>query len=333
MTVMIMGFFVVLFLGLSFFCSLAEMSLFSLGRLRLDYLTKKGDRTAGLVTSLLREPDELISTILICNNIANTLGTILACAIAVNLLGKTTGFTVASVVMTLVLIFFCEMTPKIIGAHYSEKISFKIAKPVRIGMILTSPLVKFLTSISNSMFRHLGVKLEPRRPMITRDELKHFVKLSREYGYIGRDEHEMFHAVFSFHDKLVYEAMLPRSNMVAIDIKKPMDEIMRSVSEHGYTRYPVYEGNIDNIVGILYAKDLFNAVLYKEVVIIQDLLRKPFFVDKNMRISSLLRNFQKERFHMAIVEDEKGGIAGIITMEDIIEEIVGEIEDEYDIEK
>jgi putative hemolysin len=297
----------------------------------LDYLARKGDRRAVTVSKLIREPDELISGILICNTIANTVSPILVAAIAIRIFDIRTGFIVASISMTIYILFMGEIIPKIIAAQFSEKVSFFVAKPAEVMMRIVFPLVRVVTAITDGIFSTLGVKLERPRPRITRDELKHFVKISGEEGFIAPDEHEMLYAVFSFSDKLAGQVMLPREMIVGVNIKRPIEEIMQMVSEHGYTRYPVYEENLDNIIGILHSKDLFSAILYREAIVLQDLLRPPMFVSKDMKVSRLLKSFQKQRFHIAIVKDENGKVAGIITMEDILEEIVGEIEDEYDV--
>jgi len=165
---------------------------------------------------------------------------------------------------------------------------------------------------------------------LSEEELKQVLEASSRSGTIDKTEHELIKSIFEFTDTTVKEIMVPRPDIVAIDISLPRDAVVRKVIEEGYSRLPVYRGNIDNIVGIIYSKDILSLLEHRDLIVLQDIIRPPFFVPESKKISELLREFQQNKAHLAIVVDEFGGTEGLVTMEDIVEEIVGEIHDEYD---
>jgi CBS domain containing-hemolysin-like protein len=193
------------------------------------------------------------------------------------------------------------------------------------------PVVYVLTAVTRLILRLLGGKAEVRGPFVTEEELKMLVTVGEEEGVIEEEEREMIHGIFEMGDMSVREVMVPRTDLVAIEANEPMEKAVDLVTKHGHTRIPVYEGDLDHIVGVLYAKDLLRAVVRGEKKSLREIARKPYFTPESNKVQDVLRDLRKNRVHMAIVVDEYGGTAGAVTIEDILEEIVGPIQDEYDI--
>ena len=331
MVIAILSVLAVLLLLCSFYQSLTEMSFFRTSRIKLDYLASKGDKHAIVVQNIMKKPETLLSAILISNTIANTIAPIFAAIVFVSLFGENIGYTVAAIAMPIIILIFCEIPPKVIASHYPERVAFALATPTRIMIYTLKPFIWLTKRVTNVLLHIVGIDIKPRDLTISREELRHMVKLSGEAGHIHADEHKLLRAIFAFKDKLVSDVMIPRDKMIAVDIKKSQQEMVEFINNQGYTRIPVYEGNVDNIKGVIHAKDVLNALLYKELIIFQDLIREPYYISKEQKISEVLKMFQQDKLHIAVVKDESGKTAGVITMEDILEEIVGEIEDEFDV--
>src|SRR5437660_5078030 len=193
------------------------------------------------------------------------------------------------------------------------------------------PIVFILTSVTRLILRILGGKAEVRGPFVTEEELKMLVSVGEEEGVIEEEEREMIHGIFEMGDMRVREVMVPRTDLVAIEAHEPVEKAVELVTKHGHTRIPVYESNLDHIVGVLYAKDLLRAVVRGEQKALREIARKPYFTPESNKVQDVLRDLRKNRVHMAIVVDEYGGTAGAVTIEDILEEIVGPIHDDNDI--
>src|SRR5437588_2702519 len=193
------------------------------------------------------------------------------------------------------------------------------------------PVVCVLTAITRLILRMLGGKTQVRGPFVTEEELKRLVSDGEEEGVLEEEEREMIHGIFEMGDMTVREVMVPRTDLVSIEVNQPVAQAVELVTKHGHTRIPVYEGSLDNIVGVLYAKDLLKAVVKGGATSLREIARKPYFTPESNKVQDVLRDLRKNRVHMAIVVDEYGGTAGAVTIEDIIEEIVGPIQDEYDV--
>ena len=308
--------------------SATEIAMFSIRKTKLAMLVKQQNKTAILIQKILSEPDKLLGTILIGNNIVNTSASVLATALALHFFGEN-GIFVAMVAMTLILIQFSEVMPKVLASQYWERFSFAMARPIRILYYIFYPINMLISAVSRLVLRPFNIKIQHRKPMITKEELKHIISLSTESGHLRESETFLLMNVFEFTDRLVSEVMIPKDKMVALDIKMPPDKVMELITEKHFTRIPVYEDNIDNIVGVLHTKDYFNVVCYKDIIATVDLLRKPFFISEKARISELLKELQKKHSHLAIVRDDQNKTIGFITMENIMEQIVGEIRDEH----
>ena len=231
----------------------------------------------------------------------------------------------------LTLMVLGEMIPQSLVVTTPSLWAIRLA-PAMLGLTwICSPITSFLQYVAN----RLGVPLSEReRLLVTPDEIKNLVDAGEEGGSIEQDERQMIHSVFQFSDTLVREVMIPRIDVLTLDVDTKLSEAHTAVVENGYSRIPIYEQTVDNIIGLLYAKDLLAAQNNgKETLILRDMLRKPFFVPETKKIDALLPELQGQRMHMAIVVDEYGGMAGVVTLEDLVEELIGEVQDEYDLEE
>jgi len=282
------------------------------------------------VISRLREnPSKLLGTILVGNNLVNISASAIATVLAIEYFGDT-GVGIATGIMTVLVLIFGEITPKALAAQKSEKVSLIVAGPVSILTDLLSPVVFIFTQIAGIFTKLLGGKGSVNEPSITEEELKTIVSVSEEEGVIEDHEKTMICNVFDFGDQLIKDVMIPRTDMVAINVNATYDEIIDVIKTEQYSRYPVYNNRLDNIVGILNVKEL---VFYRdpeESFDMRKFMKKPYYTFEYLKTSRLFNEMKKRRTHMAIVLDEYGGTAGIITLEDLIEEIVGDISDEYD---
>ncbi|MDI6733086.1 MAG: CNNM domain-containing protein [Planctomycetota bacterium] len=308
--------------------SATEIAMFSFRKTKLAMLVKQQNKTAMLIQKTLSEPEKLLGTILIGNNIVNTSASILATALALNFFGEK-GIFIAMVVMTFFLIQFCEVMPKVIASQYWEGVSFALARPMKILYYLFYPINLLVSLVTRTILRPFNIKIQRRKPIITKEELKHIVGMSTESGHLQETETFLLLNVFEFTDRLVNEVMIPTDKVAAIEINMPPEKVMDYITERHFTRIPVYEKDINNVIGVLHSKDYFNVIYYKNIIALIDLLRKPFLVSDKMRISELLKEFQKQRLHMAIVRDDENRTVGVITLENILEQIVGEIRDEH----
>lgn len=316
-------------LVISAFFSGAEIALFTFRKTRLLMLVRQGNKTARLIDRMMKRPQRVLGTILVGNNIVAILISILGTTLSLNLFGKN-GIWIAFLGITFLLVLFGEIIPKVIASQFWEKFAFAAVRPIWTLMKLLYPIVTFFSFLSNTLFRLFGVRIKYKRPFITKDELQHIVTLSKETGHLKKDEVTLLENVFAFQDRLVKEVMFPRKQMVALDINLAPDEMSRRITEGHHTRLPVYDGTLDNIIGVLHTKEYLNVLCYKNTVKIQDLLRPTYFTTEKTKISELLRELQKQHLHLAVVKDKEGKVSGIITIEDILEEIVGEIRDEYE---
>ncbi|MFQ5354736.1 MAG: hemolysin family protein, partial [Thermodesulfobacteriota bacterium] len=243
-----------------------------------------------------------------------------------------------SVVLVVITISYAslivgELVPKSLALRYSERIACFSARPLMFFTKATSFIVLILTSSTKLVLRALGVKDTRERTFISEEEIKYFIKEGHNTGVFEETEAALLHGIFQFADTTVKEVMVPKPKFSAIDVKTPSDAVLKIISDAGFSRYPVYKGSVENITGILFNKDVFRAVEQGGPVIIRDIMREPYFVPATILISKLLREMQRRKVHIAIVVDEHGDVDGLVTIEDILEEIVGEIEDEYDVDK
>lgn len=311
----------------SAFFSGSETALLSLNKLRIKKLAKEGNENAIIVEELIKDPETLLTTILIGNNLVNIATASIATAIAISFFGNK-GIGIATGIVTFMILIFGEIMPKSISAENAERISLIIAKPIRFFVKLFKPVAYLINLVIP-----LTKRGKKHRILVTEDEIRLLVEMGEKEGVIEKEEKEMIKGVFEVGDMVAKEVMIPRVDMVCIEVNSSIDEALKLIRETGFSRIPVYEENRDNIVGILYAKDLIRRIDKKVKFKIRDIMRPPFFIPETKSLRELLREMQKRKLHMAIVVDEYGGTAGLVTLEDIIEEIVGEIMDEIDEEE
>ncbi len=226
-----------------------------------------------------------------------------------------------------------ELAPKSLAVQYTERTAMFIALPLRAFHFIFSPLIWALNSTANGLLKLIGVKPLSQHELYSTEELRLILDQGKESGAIKSAEHELITNVFEFSERTVRQIMVPRTRIVALDIKTPGDKLIDFFIEEGFSRVPVYQGSIDNVIGVVHAKDFIALMRNPNLIILHDLLRPAYFVPETTRINKLLQEFQHKRNHMAIVVDEFGGTSGMVTFEDILEELVGEIQDEFDEEK
>ena len=324
----------------AFFAS-AEMAIVSVNRNRIKLLAEDGNKKATLLVHLLEEPNKFLSTIQVGITLAGFFSSASAATGISEVVGQYLsqfGISYAQptslVVITLLLSYFTlvfgELVPKRIALQKSEQIAMLSVRPIVFVSKLTKPFVKLLSLSTNFLLRILGMNDSDLEEKVSREEIKSLVDVGEEHGVINQIEKEMINSIFDFDDKLAKEVMTPRTEVYMINIKQPLliDELL----EENYSRIPVYEGDIDNIIGILYLKDFLSEAYTVgfEQVEIKNLLHDPYFVPEFKNIDQLFKELQKSKKHLAVLIDEYGGFSGIVTIEDLIEEVMGEINDEYD---
>lgn len=320
---------VILLIGSGFF-SASETALMSLSKIRIRHMKEEGVKGAKLVSNLIEEPNKLLSSILIGNNVVNIAATSISTSLFITLLGAT-GVPIATALMTVLVLIFGEITPKTIAANSSEKVAILVSKPIKVIIFILTPVVWVLNIVTNLIFKLFGIKTKGNEPYITEEELKTMVNVGHEEGVLEIEEREIINNVFQFGDMQAKEAMVQRLDIIAIDAEDSYEEIIQQFKEEKLSRMPVYNESIDDIIGVLNIKDII--FLSDEEIANFDIrvyVREAFFTYEFKKITQLLEEMKKEKIQMAIVVDEYGGTAGIITVEDLVEVIVGDIDDEYD---
>jgi CBS domain containing-hemolysin-like protein len=311
---------------------MSETALMALSKIRIRHMVEEGVKGAKLVEKLAEDPSRLLGAILIGNNIVNIGASALATSVAVKAFGEG-AVGVVTIVMTILVLIFGEITPKSIAKQNSESVALKVSKIINIVVKLFRPFIAIFTAISGLFIRILGGDPKATEPFITEEELKTMVGVSEEEGVLEDVEKEMIFNVFEFADSQVKDVMVQRVDVVAVDINATYDEVINIIKTEQFSRIPVYNQNIDDVIGILNVKDLIIASQSKENFKISDYMREPYYTFEFKKISELFNEMKKTRNHISVVLDEYGGNVGIVTIEDLIEEVVGEIEDEYDDEE
>lgn len=282
----------------------------------------------------LTRPNRVLTAIIIGNNLVNTLAAVVATIYAQKLFSDYV-ISIATTVVTLVLLVFGEITPKTFARHNARavlSVSLYIIYPF---YFLLFPFVWVLSNLSTFLVSLLGGHTKREGPVATEEDIAYLIRLSHEEGVFKQEHGNMLQSVMSFGETTAREIMVPRTDLSSLPIDCGFKEILRLVSQYGYTRWPVYDGDIDHVVGILYVKDLINflTVSSGQEFVLKNHLRKAIFLPESMRLDAVLREFKRQKLHLAIIVDEYGGTAGVVTLEDTLEEIVGEIHDEYDKEE
>ncbi|MCD5401150.1 hemolysin family protein [candidate division NPL-UPA2 bacterium] len=328
---------VVLLLFSAYF-SASETALTALGKLKMKSLMEKEKEKAPLLSLWAEDPNRLLTTILVGNNIANVAASILFTVILLRLLGPTATGRAAALsmgIMTFLILVFGEIAPKTYARQNAEGIALRTIGLLKFLSRVLSPLIKSLVFVANIIIRLSGGKIAKPGPFMTEEDIRGMLSVGEDEGVLEEEEREMIDSIFKFGDTKVQEVMVSRLDIVAVEAGRSLTDILKAAVEAGHSRIPVFEKKIDNIIGVLYVKDLLNLWRKKdeEKLKVRDLIRAPYFVPETKKVNELLREFQKKKIHLAIVVDEYGGTAGLVTLEDLLEEIVGEIEDEYDEER
>jgi putative hemolysin len=334
-------------IGANAFFAASEMAIVSVRQARLKPLIDDGNKAAIIVSKFLEEPSKLLATIQIGITFAGFLASAigaqtLSSALAVFLRSlnipvvTASAGVIATLIVTIIIGFFTlvlgELVPKRLALEKSEKIAMFVAKPIRILSKITAPAVKMLSFTTNMVAKMLGGSNTVSNSQITEEEIRLMINVGEEKGIFQETETNMINSIFEFDNTAAKEVMTPRNHIIAVNIDATVDEILEIIVEENFSRIPVYENSIDNVIGLLYVKDLF-ALIKKSTeweISLKDLIRPAYFVPEYKKIDELFKEMQKSKTHIAIVIDEYGGTAGLITIEDLLEEIVGNIFDEYD---
>ncbi len=327
-----------IFLAILFFFRIflgaAELSLSSSSRIRLMQKADEGVKKAEEVLELTKKSSEFLPVILLLTLLADTGMASIAAILAAQIIPA--GPALATGAVTLALFIYAEMVPKTFAVNNPERVALLVVRPVVLLTRVVYPLAYIFILIANFFVKLFGGKIN-KRPFVTEEEIKLMVNVGAEEAEIEEEEKEMIHSIFEFGDTIVREVMVPRPDMIAVENSATIEEVLDLIIKVGHSRIPIYEESIDNVVGLIYAKDL---LIYlnqtkpgKKATVLKELMRSPYFVPETKRVSELLKEMQLKKMHMAVVLDEYGGTAGLVTIEDLLEEIVGEIFDEYDLEE
>lgn len=329
--------FIVLCILFSAFFTVAEAALLSVNRITLKHLIQQKIGKAEKVLLLKDKPNLFINALLIGNNAVN----ILAASISTNFFirqisNQSKAVFVSTLVMTILIVVFGETLPKNVGSSNSSKISLFVYYPVMVTIIIFYPLVWILNRIVLGFSKLFHLETKSNSIITNQMELETVIDISQEEGIIEKEERSLIKSIFEFSDTKVYEIMVQRVDMVSVDILDGMEEVMKVIGETGYSRIPVYEESVDNILGIVYTKDIFQALTVSpdyHSIKLHKIIRKADFVPESKKVDELFREMRDNKQHMVLAVDEYGGISGLVTLEDILEELVGEIQDEYDTEE
>lgn len=319
----------VVLLGLSAFFSSAETALTTVNKMRIRTLAESGDKRAVILTKVIEDPGKMLSAILIGNNIVNLSASALATSVVMGIWGnKAVG--IATGILTLMILVFGEITPKTLSTIYSETIALKYAKTIYLIMMIATPIIIMVNKLSMAVLFLLRVDPNKKQEAITEDELRTIVEVSHEEGVIESEEKKMINNVFDFGDARAKDVMVPRIDMVFVDVNATYDELLDIFRRERYTRIPVYEETTDNVIGIVNVKDLL-LIDDKKEFSIRGIMRQPLYTYEFKKIAELMVEMKETtNNNIVIVLDEYGATAGLVTLEDMLEEIVGDIRDEYD---
>lgn len=321
-----------------------EIAFISLNDAKIQKQAKEGNKKAKQIEKMLKNPSKFLATIQIGITLAGLLSSAFASDTFANILApflnkvfpsisievfKAISIVLITIILSFFTLVFGELVPKRLAMKYYEKIAFSTVGVIRFISIITAPFVKLLTFVTNVISKLFGIS-EKDEEIVTEEEIKMMIDEGEEDGTIKQEEKEMINNIFEFNDIIVSEVMTHRTDVYAIDVNSKVEDIIEELDDYKYSRIPIYDETIDDIKGILFVKDLLKYFANKKEIEIKDIMREAYFVSENKTINELFKDLQKNKMQMAIVIDEYGGTAGIVTMEDLLEEIVGNIFDEYD---
>jgi len=340
-------FLIFFFILLNGFFAAAEIAVVTTRRSRIKQLIEQGNSTALLLNKFKEQPDRFLATIQIGVTTAVAVASAIGGAVSVRMLkpliekvpihfiavsSDGIAIAIAAVIVTYFTVVLGELIPKSIALSRPASVGLMLAPTIEKFSKLATLLIKVLTASSNLVLKPFGKKAFRERAYISEEEIKLLIEEGKERGIFEAEEKELIHSVFAFTDIFVKEVMVPSPQMITIGINMSVDEVKKVLLEEKFSRYPVIGKDVNDIRGILHAKDFFNNLLITENIVVRRIIKPPLFVPETLKISALLREMQKKRVHMAIVIDEYGAVSGLVTLEDLIEEIIGEIRDEFDTE-
>ena len=308
----------------------SEVSITRTNRVRAYRFVEEKRRGASSLVRIAENPAPYLNVVLLLTLLATIGGTTIATSFAVRHFGGA-GEVVATVAMTILLFVFADVTPKTFAIQQTDRVSLILA-PLLVGLgRLVAPLATGLVKLANAIMPGKGL---PQGPFITENEIRALAEVASNEEQIEEGEKELIHSIFEFGDTIVREVMVPRPDIVAVEADKTLHDVQALVLRHGFSRIPVFQEDLDNVVGFVFAKDVLKALYQGQANMpLTDILRPAHFVPESKKVADLLREMQQEKFHIAMVTDEYGSVSGLVTLEDLIEELVGEITDEYDVEE
>ena len=315
---------IALLIGCSAFFSMSETAFTSANTVRLKKMAKDGDRKAENAVRIIEDYDKFLTTILVGNNLVNIAGTSLATLVFSILLGAETGALASTVIMTIVILIFGEVTPKSLAKKNPEKICIKVCGIIRMLEIVLSPVSWLFTKLTSAIGKDVDTAT------MTEDELEVMIEEIEEEGVLEKRESDLIKSAIRFDDIQVSEVYVPRMDIIAVDVSENGKVLGETFSTSGFSRLPIYDGTIDNIIGVVYAKEFYTHIFKGEEPPIKSLVKPVKYFPETTSIATVLADFQKSKIHMAVVLDSFGGTMGIVTMEDLLEELVGDIWDESD---
>ncbi len=315
-------------IAVSFFFSLAETSIIALSKLRVRHLVSQGIKGADSLERLVLKLDKVVTAILICNNFTNIAISVILTAFIIMHIGYKWGSLISTLISVTFILVFCEITPKIIATKHAEKLALFSGPIMEKVIVMIHPVITFFSNSAHFMMKLFKIDPAKRSPLISEEELRLMIEVGKEEGILSDEERKMLHRIFEFGDTRLSEVMVPKEKIIGVEVNTNSEELLNIFVEQGHARLPVYSGSIDNIIGIIFARDLLYILRDKGLFVLQDLVHDVRYVSPTLRVNELLRKFQAEKIQMAIVVNQNNKTLGIVTLEDLIEEIVGEIEEE-----
>ena len=309
----------------------SETSIVAASIIKLRRLAADGSKTARMILKILEAPEKFFGTIVVANNIVNSFIAALVTAVIISLIGENSKSILIAALISAFFIIVFEVAAKTLSAGNPVRISLALVRMVRVLIFIFSPAVRALSVITNFIVNLMGGRTKGKPSLVVEDEIKALIRIGEEESPSYKDKYRMLSKVFEFGDTIVKTVMVPKDKMMRIDINAGIEDILDNVLESGYSRLPVYKDRPDNIIGVINMKDLLGLSINRDLVILQDIIYPPVFIPESKNVAELLKEFQKGHTHLAIVVDSRGKVQGLVTLEDLLEEIVGEIQDEYDI--
>ncbi|MBU1999413.1 MAG: CNNM domain-containing protein [Candidatus Omnitrophota bacterium] len=324
----VVSIFLVIFAAISFFFSASETAIIGLSKIRLRHMVAKGIKRSRRIQNIVSNLDDFIVALLVGNNFVNIAISAIITGVFVRLVGYNWGVIISTLVTTFLVLIFCEITPKMLAIKHTERVALLVSPFMDTFTKLFRPLVHVFIRISKVLVKLFGIKTTIKRsPLITEEELRMMIELGKEEGFLNEEEGRMLQNIFKFGDIKVADVMIPKEKIIAINVNARPEELLDIFVEQGHARLPVFSGSIDKILGIVYAHDLLYILRDRGLFVLQDILHNAYFASADMAVNELLRKFQQDKMQIAVVVDKNNRTLGLVTLEDLIEEIVGEIEE------